>query len=115
MRKSQVLLGCVMLSLAGCHKSGQMAGPAKLASSGVTDAMLTQASDNEWLSYGRDTNEQRFSPLTAINDQNVGQLGLAWSADLDTARGQEATPLMHDGVLYVTTAWSKVMAYALGK
>ena len=111
MRKSQVLLGCVMLSLAGCHKSGQMAGPAKLASSGVTDAMLTQASDNEWLSYGRDSNEQRFSPLTAINDQNVGQLGLEWSADLDTARGQEATPLMHDGVLYVTTAWSKVMAY----
>ena len=44
--------------------------------------------------------ELRFSPLTQISDQNVAQLGLAWSADLDTARGQEATPLMHEGVLY---------------
>ena len=46
-----------------------------------------------------------------MNDQNVGQLGLAWFSDLDTARGQEATPLMHDGVLYVSTAWSMVKAY----
>ncbi|WP_295633876.1 PQQ-dependent dehydrogenase, methanol/ethanol family [Novosphingobium sp.] len=110
MRKSSGLLALALLSLAGCHKNGD-AGSAKLATSGVTDAMLTNASDNEWLSYGRDSNEQRFSPLTAINDQNVGQLGLEWSADLDTARGQEATPLMHDGMLYVTTAWSKVNAY----
>jgi alcohol dehydrogenase (cytochrome c)/quinohemoprotein ethanol dehydrogenase len=110
MRKSSVLLALALLSLAGCNKGGD-AGSAKLATSGVTDAMLTQASDNEWLTYGRDNNEQRFSPLTAINDGNVGQLGLEWSADLDTARGQEATPLMHDGMLYVTTAWSKVNAY----
>ena len=108
MRKNTGLLALALLSLAGCKMGGD-AGPA--ATSGVTDAMLTNASDNEWLTYGRDNNEQRFSPLTAISDQNVGQLGLEWSADLDTARGQEATPLMHDGVLYVTTAWSKVMAY----
>ncbi|MBS1239584.1 MAG: Pyrrolo-quinoline quinone, partial [Proteobacteria bacterium] len=55
--------------------------------------------------------EQRFSPLAAINEGNIGSLGLAWYADLETARGQEATPLMHDGVLYVTTAWSLVKAY----
>ena len=46
-----------------------------------------------------------------INDETVAGLGLAWSADLDTARGQEATPLMHDGTLYITTAWSTVKAY----
>jgi alcohol dehydrogenase (cytochrome c)/quinohemoprotein ethanol dehydrogenase len=73
--------------------------------------MLTAADGNEWLSYGRDQGEQRFSPLTQVNAATVGQLGLAWSADLDTARGQEATPLMHDGVLYVSTAWSMVKAY----
>lgn len=109
MRKNLGLLVCAALSLTSCNMGGTGAGSAAI--SGVTDAMLTQASDNEWLTYGRDSNEQRFSPLTAISDQNVGQLGLAWSADLDTARGQEATPLMHDGMLYVTTAWSKVMAY----
>ena len=47
----------------------------------------------------------------------VGKLGLAWFADLDTRRGQEATPIVVDGVLYVSTAWSKVKAYdaATGK
>ncbi len=39
------------------------------------------------------------------------KLGLAWFADYDTNRGQEATPLFIDGVLYVSTAWSKVKAY----
>ena len=95
-KKLGLLLALAVLPLAGCNKSGDAGST---AASGVTDAMLTNASDNEWLTYGRDNNEQRFSPLTAINDQNVGQLGLEWSADLDTARGQESTPLMHDGTL----------------
>ncbi len=42
---------------------------------------------------------------------NVAQLGLAWFADFDTRRGQESTPLVIDGVIYVTTAWSKVYAF----
>ena len=46
-----------------------------------------------------------------IKADNVKQLGLAWYADLDTNRGQEATPLVIDGVLYVSTAWSMVKAY----
>ena len=95
-----------MLPLAACGKN--VSAP---ATEGVTDAKILAAAEGEWLSYGRDYGEQRFSTLTQINDQNVGQLGLAWSADLDTARGQEATPLMHDGVLYITTAWSMVKAY----
>ena len=44
-------------------------------------------------------------------DETVGELGLTWFADLDTRRGQEATPLVADGVLYVSTAWSKVKAF----
>jgi quinohemoprotein ethanol dehydrogenase len=112
----------VMLPLiaatAACNVTGAgttAASPA--ATAGVTDALIAAAGEGEWLSYGRDYNEQRFSPLTHINDTTVKGLGLAWSADLDTARGQEATPLMHDGVLYTTTAWSMVRAYdaATGK
>ena len=63
-----------------------------------------------WMSHGRTYSEQRFSPLKQINDGNVGDLGMAWHIDLDTHRGQEATPIVVDGVMYVTTAWSKVMA-----
>ena len=63
-----------------------------------------------WMSHGRTYSEQRFSPLQAINEKNVAQMGLAWSYDLDTRRGQEATPLVVDGVMYFTTAWSKVVS-----
>jgi PQQ-dependent dehydrogenase (methanol/ethanol family) len=79
----------------------------------VTAARLTRADaePGEWMSVGRTHDEQRFSPLTQINAENVAKLGLAWYADFDTNRGQEATPLEIDGVLYVSTAWSKVRAY----
>ncbi len=65
----------------------------------------------QWLSVGRTYDEQRFSPLTQINTDNVSKLGLAWYYDLDTNRGQEASPLVIDGVLYVTSAWSKLFAF----
>lgn len=87
----------------------QVGGSAALA--GVSTADIAASPAEEWLSYGRDYGEQRFSPLNAVNTGNVNGLGLAWSADLDTARGQEATPLVHNGVLYVSTAWSMVKAY----
>lgn len=105
-----VSAAAVALTIAACGK-GEAGTPAKMAVAGVTDALLATAPEGEWLSYGRDQGEQRFSPLEQINAQNVGQLGLAWSVDFDTARGQEATPLMHNGVLYTTTAWSMVKAY----
>jgi alcohol dehydrogenase (cytochrome c)/quinohemoprotein ethanol dehydrogenase len=100
------------LALAGCKRSGnEAASPSAVPTAGVTDTMLAAANGDEWLSYGRDYGEQRFSPLTQVSDKTVKDLKLAWFADLDTARGQEATPLMHDGVLYVSTAWSLVKAY----
>jgi quinohemoprotein ethanol dehydrogenase len=70
----------------------------------------TERDPNDWLSYGRTYSEQRFSPLNQINEANVQQLSLAWYYDLDTHRGQEATPLVIDGVMYFTTAWSKVIS-----
>ena len=65
----------------------------------------------DWVTYGGGYDEQRFSRLTAISDQNVGGLGLAWSYEFDTNRAQETTPLVYNGVLYATTAWSKVFAF----
>jgi alcohol dehydrogenase (cytochrome c)/quinohemoprotein ethanol dehydrogenase len=65
----------------------------------------------QWMSYGRDYEETRFSPLKAIDTETVKGLGLAWYGDFDTRRGQESTPIVVDGVIYVTTAWSKIYAY----
>ncbi|MBS0363166.1 MAG: PQQ-dependent dehydrogenase, methanol/ethanol family [Proteobacteria bacterium] len=84
---------------------------------GARIAAADRDTNTEWVSYGKGYSEQRFSPLDKVNTTNVGQLGLAWYAQFDTDRGQEATPLMVDGVLYTTTAWSKVYAFdaATGK
>ncbi len=78
----------------------------------INHSWLQGAPENvdSWLSYGRTYSEQRFSPLRNINDGNVGGLGLAWFHDLDTNRGQQSTPLVIDGVLYVTQSWSKLVA-----
>ena len=66
--------------------------------------------DEAWPAYGRDFAEQRFSPLTQISTGNVRRLGIAWLYEFRDGRGVEATPLMVDGVLYVTSAWSVVYA-----
>jgi quinohemoprotein ethanol dehydrogenase len=77
------------------------AGPAQ-----VDNARLLNANrePGEWMSTGRTWDEQHFSPLTQINDKNVGRLGLLWYDDLNTYRGVEATPLVVDGILYNVSA-----------
>ena len=70
------------------------------------------ANAGQWMMYGCDYNEQRFSPLTQINATNVGQLGLAWYADLAERGGvYETTPIVVDGRIFVTSPWSKVYAF----
>jgi PQQ-dependent dehydrogenase (methanol/ethanol family) len=81
------------------------------AQSAVDDKRLLAPEASQWLSVGRTYDEQHYSPLNRINVDNVSQLGLAWFADFDSNRGQEATPLVIDGVIYVSTAWSRVKAY----
>lgn len=78
----------------------------------VDAARIAKAADNhsEWLTHGRTYSEQRFSPLAKINPSTVQDLELAWYFDLDTKRGQEATPLVVDGTMYFTSSWSKVFA-----
>lgn len=104
----------MVLACSGCKsKSGAPGATEHAASAKTVDASRITHADNEpgnWLTYGRTYSEQRFSPLQQINDQNVAQLGLAWYMDLDTHRGQEGTPLVVNGVMYFTTAWSKVFA-----
>src|SRR5206468_1293113 len=79
---------------------------------GITDTMLAEADRDagNWLMYGRTYDDHRYSPLKQISDQTVARLGLAWSRDLDTTRGLEATPLVENGVIYTTGSWSVVHA-----
>ncbi|MBL4621783.1 MAG: PQQ-dependent dehydrogenase, methanol/ethanol family [Immundisolibacteraceae bacterium] len=79
----------------------------------TVDGPRLQAADSEpgnWMAVGRTYSEQRHSPLTKINAGNIDQLQLAWHLDLNTHRGLEATPIMIDGVIYVSGTWSVVYA-----
>jgi alcohol dehydrogenase (cytochrome c)/quinohemoprotein ethanol dehydrogenase len=110
MKKLSLLLSCLAwAALGGCHHS-QPSSSAAHAADGDRIA-AANADPDSWLSHGRGYDETRNSPLTQINTGNVAQLGLAWYYDLDTHRGQEATPLFVDGTLYTTSAWSKVQAF----
>jgi len=111
MNKAYLAAPLLALAALGAWGCSELMGDG--AGEGITAAMLVGADGDSanWISHGRTYSEQRFSPLDQINAENVGELGLAWFADMDTARGQEATPLVLDGKLYLTTAWSKVKAF----
>jgi quinohemoprotein ethanol dehydrogenase len=68
------------------------------------------ATGRNWPSYGLDYAETRHSPLDGVNTENVAELGLAWSYDLESRRGVEATPIVLDGTMFVTASWSVVHA-----
>ena len=90
----------------------QAARVARPRAGNVTDERLRHADQDagNWLTYGGDWDEQRYSRLKDIDADNVSALKPAWTAEFDTGRGQEATPIVVDGVMYVSTAWSKVYA-----
>jgi alcohol dehydrogenase (cytochrome c) len=74
---------------------------AKLASvTPVTDAMLRQPSPSDWLIWRRTYDALGYSPLRQIKRSNVGRLRTAWSWALPES-GNETTPLVHDGVMFV--------------
>jgi len=104
--------GVLVAAIAVLGSSG-LCSAATPAAAMVTAKRLVSANEEpgQWMSVARTYDEQRFSPLAQINVENVSKLGLAWFADFDSNRGQEATPLVIDGVIYVSTAWSKVKAY----
>src|SRR5688500_13995579 len=65
---------------------------------GAAARLIDTASGADWPAYGRTYGEQHYSPLALVNGGNVGQLGLAWSIDLDT-RNSATAPLAVDGIL----------------
>ena len=80
---------------------------------GIDDDALKNADKNQgdWLSYGRNYREDRYSELDQITKENVGELGLAWAEELGTKRGLQATPIVADGIMYFSGPFNKVWAY----
>jgi len=78
----------------------------------VTSERLLKASEEpeNWLMYSGQYNSQRHSRLTAIDKSNVGQLEVKWVKQLETLADVETTPLVVDGVMYLTQSPSNVFA-----
>jgi quinohemoprotein ethanol dehydrogenase len=78
----------------------------------TSNELLNAGGDGtEWLTYGHDYAETHFSPLNQINTKNVKRLSLAWSATTEAPQGTvEATPLMHNGILYGILPWDVMFA-----
>jgi quinohemoprotein ethanol dehydrogenase len=101
MRRSLLLI--TILSFLSCNENKFIQ---------ADDIVLAEATSHpgEWLTHGLNYAEDRYSLLTQVTKENVQQLGIAWSTSLDSKRGLEATPLVADGVMYLTGVWSIVYA-----
>jgi quinohemoprotein ethanol dehydrogenase len=102
-----------LAGLAGCTRQPP-AAPAAAAPAARAAALdserLARAEPEQWFTPGRDANGTYFSPLRDITPDNVRRLGFAWDYKLGTSRGQEATPLIIDGVLYASSNFGRVYA-----
>jgi quinohemoprotein ethanol dehydrogenase len=83
--------------------------PARVDSQRLAEADAGREA-GQWLTPGRDGAGTYYSPLDAINDQDVDRLGFAWDYKLGTRRGLEATPVVVDGVMYAVGNFGRVYA-----
>jgi quinohemoprotein ethanol dehydrogenase len=104
----RLILGLIVA--AGVAAYSQTGAGATVASTG-TAAAGHNPGNVEWTQHGGNPDEQRYSKLNQVTVDNVGQLGLAWYAEISERGGYQSTPLMIDGVLYVTAPWSSLYAF----
>jgi glucose dehydrogenase len=101
--RTRIVVGALLVALAlGVH--GQPGG--------VDDQRLLGAGADRanWLNYGRDYGNQRFSPLAQVDAGNVGSLRPAWIYQSGVPSTFQATPIVADGVMYVSLPFNHVVA-----
>ena len=95
--KIMALLGCLVISACAGHQQVESSNkPLNIA--------------KDWPSYGRDYKNQRLSPLTQINQQNVKDLKLAWQFKSGVVASFQTTPIVTNGVMYVSLPYNHVAA-----
>ena len=106
----------VILVFSDCNQEELIKGSAEHLAhivGAIDDDAIKNADKNQgdWLSYGRNYQEDRYSDLDQITKDNVADLGLAWAVELGTKRGLQATPLVVDGIIYFSGPFNKVWAF----
>jgi len=102
-------IGFIGAALAAVLTSASSSPPPGVDVDGTTISRA-DTRPGDWLTNGRTYSEQRFSPLDKINKTNVKDLGVAWQYRTYSVRGLEATPIVANGVMFITLPWSKVIA-----
>ena len=103
-----VLIGSSICGLGAGNSSAENSAGRALVDQARLNA--ADAEPGQWMSTGRTYDEQRFSPLKSIDASNIKELSLTGYYDIPTHMGQEATPIVVDGVMYIATDWSIVKA-----
>src|SRR5687768_15381542 len=99
----KTFIACLLLT--GCAMTGEQT-PVQRAGTGIgpTQAELVNAgkSTEDVVTYGMSYNHNRYSPLKQINKGNVKRLVPVWNVSLQNDLGEQAQPLIYDGVMYVS-------------
>ena len=103
-----VLVGSLLLAPRGFRPPAVQAQGAVMPDSAVLLAAASNA--NEWLMYGHDYSNNRYSALDQINTSNVSQLAPRWIFQTGIVASFENTPVVYNGVMYVTTAYNHLFA-----
>ena len=123
MKKSYAAIGAVLaasLALTACNSNNNnnAASPSASApaASPSASAPSAGATFENWGTYGFDLANTRHAPFKEITADNVNDLGIVWSADLktldkDVKNGNQAYPVVIDGVIYITTSGNQVFAF----
>lgn len=75
----------------------------------ITEEMLARPPDADWLMHYRNYAGWSYSPLNQITARNVGGLQLKWAWPLEDGMRQQITPLVHDGVMFLSTNMSNTV------
>ncbi|WP_332692654.1 pyrroloquinoline quinone-dependent dehydrogenase [Devosia sp.] len=76
----------------------------------VTDEMLQDPPDGDWLMWRRTYNGWGYSPLDEINKENVSDLELVWSWGMTPGGRTQETPLVHDGIMFIQNSTHLIQA-----
>lgn len=99
-------LSMICLLLASASASAQSATASYAP---VTQDMLLDPPQGDWLMWRRTYNHWGHSPLDQINTSNVAGLRLAWAWTMEAGK-QETTPLVHDGIMFLVQSCDFVEA-----
>src|SRR5437588_2705734 len=105
-----ITIVCLLIATVAVLHSAAGAPSGRAADVSEEKVTADAAEGNNWLLNGRTFDQQHFSPLKQITNQNASTLGLAWSLDVDSAMGIVAEPIVVDGVAYVSAPQSKIYA-----